>query len=206
MQLEIKLYIGEQGMKGRAPGGGGRLGRQPAGGPPPPELLKKKGVSVVKRSEESRGEQEAGGSRHGNGVREPFWCVMGSSTSRPDVAGYRVMRVELNSPASTAADAAELPWVPYLDVLTHAGGVDLSQDPTVLTSQLQEHIGRELVLTVVNAKSKLQREITVRFECAVDARKLYLGPALFLPPREIAAFRRKNAHPLLYIFAHCSCR
>ncbi len=135
---------------------------------------------------------------------------MGSSTSRPDVAGYRVMRVELNSPASTAADAAELPWVPYLDVLTHAGGVDLSQDPTVLTSQLQEHIGRELVLTVVNAKSKLQREITVRL-IIVRGQPFPLSTTLFLPspaasPHFDKKKKKKHAHPLRYIPAHCTCR
>ena len=121
---------------------------------------------------------------------------MGSSTSRPDVAGYRVMRVELNSPASTAADAAELPWVPYLDVLTHAGGVDLSQDPTVLTSQLQEHIGRELVLTVVNAKSKLQREITVRL-IIVRGQPFPLSiPFSFPPPphRRISTKKKTLTH------------
>jgi hypothetical protein len=83
---------------------------------------------------------------------------MGGSTSRPDIAGYRVMRVEMNSPAS----AASASWVPYFDVLTQAGGADLAQDSTVLTTQLRAHIGRPLVLTVVNAKSRTEREITVR--------------------------------------------
>ena len=83
---------------------------------------------------------------------------MGGQQSRPDIAGYRVMRVELQSPASAASSS----WVPYFDVLTQAGGVDLAANAAVLTTQLRAHIGRPLVLTVVNAKSRTEREITVR--------------------------------------------
>ena len=91
---------------------------------------------------------------------------MGGQQSRPDIAGYRVMRVELQSPAS----AASASWVPYFDVLTQAGGVDLTANAAVLTTQLRAHIGRPLVLTVVNAKSRTEREITVRVGCARGAR------------------------------------
>ena len=83
---------------------------------------------------------------------------MGGASSRPDVAGYRVLRVELSSPAAAASDA----WVPYLDVLTHAGGADLADDASALTAQLKAHIGRPLELRVVNAKSRVAREVTVR--------------------------------------------
>jgi hypothetical protein len=81
-----------------------------------------------------------------------------------------------------------------LDVLTHAGGVDLSQDPTVLTSQLQEHIGRELVLTVVNAKSKLQREITVRLIIVRGQPFPLSAPFSFPPPphRRISTKKKKT--------------
>ena len=83
---------------------------------------------------------------------------MGGTTSRPDGAGYRVLRVEPNSPGSLVDGA----WVPYLDVLTHAGGVDLAEDPSALATQLKRHIGSPLELTVVNAKSRRVRTVTVR--------------------------------------------
>ena len=83
---------------------------------------------------------------------------MGGSSSRPDIAGQRVLRVETRSPASVDA------WVPYFDVITHAGGVDLSADASALTTQLKAHIGRELELKVVNAKSRGERTVVVRWD------------------------------------------
>ena len=81
---------------------------------------------------------------------------MGGAASRADVAGYRILRVEPNSPGSHAS------WVPYLDVLTHAGGVPLAEDPEALATQLKGHLGESLELTVVNAKSRSERKVTVR--------------------------------------------
>lgn len=101
---------------------------------------------------------------------------MGGASSRPDVAGYRVMRIEHNSPASAASSS----WVPYLDVLVAAGGLDLAADSTVLSAQLRKHLGQPLVLTVVNAKSGAEREITVRGCARTRARAL---PAPARPPR-----------------------
>ena len=82
---------------------------------------------------------------------------MGGASSRPDIAGYRVLRIEPTSPAASACDA----WVPYLDVLTHANNVDLAADQSALTAQLKAHVGKQLTLRVVNAKSLLAREVTV---------------------------------------------
>jgi len=82
---------------------------------------------------------------------------MGAQGSRPDIAGHRILRVENNSPASVASQH----WVPYLDVLTAAGGVDLSHDPKALGAQLKAHIGLPLELTITNAKSLEQRTVVV---------------------------------------------
>ena len=92
---------------------------------------------------------------------------MGGASSRPDVAGFRVLRIEPASPAAAASDA----WVPYLDVLTHAGSADLTVDQSALTAQLKSHIGRPLELRVVNAKSLVARDVTVRWTArpAVEA-------------------------------------
>lgn len=83
---------------------------------------------------------------------------MGGSNSRPDIAGHRVLRVENSSPASAATQH----WVPYLDVLVAAGGVDLTRDSSLLSAQLKAHIGLPLELTVMNAKSLEQRSVEVR--------------------------------------------
>ena len=119
--------------------------------------------------------------KNGGGARR-WWLLahdkMGGQQSRPDIAGYRVMRVELQSPASAASSS----WVPYFDVLTQAGGVDLAANAAVLTTQLRAHIGRPLVLTVVNAKSRTEREITVRGAQGRRARSEGAGPLERLPP------------------------
>ena len=83
---------------------------------------------------------------------------MGGSNSRPDIAGHRVLRVENSSPASSATQH----WVPYLDVLVGAGGVDLTRDSSLLSAQLKAHIGLPLELIVMNAKSLEQRSVEVR--------------------------------------------
>ena len=92
---------------------------------------------------------------------------MGGSASRPDVAGFRVLRVEPASPAAAAGH----PWVPYLDVLVAAGDTPLDEDGSALTAALKAHVGQALDLHVVNAKSGREHTVTVSVKLALVSRR-----------------------------------
>lgn len=118
---------------------------------------------------------------------------MGGSNSRPDIAGHRVLRVENSSPASAATQH----WVPYLDVLVAAGGVDLTRDSSLLSAQLKAHIGLPLELTVMNAKSLEQRSVEVRGE---------FPPALSACTRALRVAHKRALATRLFVYLTLTMR